>query len=104
MSLPVLLYTLHCGNMYGTERMALATLEALADYRKVVLAPPADSGRSLVEVAAKAGHHAATFSGTRGLRRRPRSMVPTPRALDVVSTSVRHNLICSALGRALTSD
>jgi glycosyltransferase involved in cell wall biosynthesis len=38
---PVLLYALHSGNLYGTERMALATLEGLSgELDPVLLAPP----------------------------------------------------------------
>src|SRR5687767_14104984 len=40
-SRPALLYALHSGNLYGTERMALATLEGLADdFDPIVFAPP----------------------------------------------------------------
>jgi len=39
MSIP-LIYSLHSGNLYGTERMALATIEALgSDFDPVILAP-----------------------------------------------------------------
>jgi hypothetical protein len=40
-SRPALLYALHSGNLYGTERMALATLEGLLDeFDPIVFAPP----------------------------------------------------------------
>lgn len=40
-SRPALLYALHSGNLYGTERMALATLDGLLDeFDPIVLAPP----------------------------------------------------------------
>lgn len=39
MNIP-LLYSLHSGNLYGTERMALATIEALgAEFDPIILAP-----------------------------------------------------------------
>jgi glycosyltransferase involved in cell wall biosynthesis len=40
-SRPALLYALHSGNLYGTERMALATLEGLVDqFDPILFAPP----------------------------------------------------------------
>jgi glycosyltransferase involved in cell wall biosynthesis len=40
-SRPALLYAFHSGNLYGTERMALATLDGLLDeFDPVVFAPP----------------------------------------------------------------
>ena len=40
MTIP-LVYALHSGNLYGTERMALATLQGLRDrFDPVLLAPP----------------------------------------------------------------
>lgn len=36
-----LCYVLHCGNLYGTERMALATLECLqSDFIPILITPP----------------------------------------------------------------
>ncbi len=54
---PLLIYVLHSGNLYGTERMALATVDGLRDeFDPLILAPP---GPLLAE-AARRGY--STFS------------------------------------------
>jgi glycosyltransferase involved in cell wall biosynthesis len=94
-----LLYTLHCGNLYGTERMALATLEGLDEYERFVLAPPSPASPSLVEVARTLRY------GVRRVQTRAQllwALVPLfirNRSIDVISTSVTHNVICMWLAR-----
>ena len=54
-----LIYALHSGNLYGTERMALATVEGLRDcFEPTVFAPP---GKAL-EAAATMGVSTRSFS------------------------------------------
>ena len=54
-----LIYALHSGNLYGTERMALATAEMLADeFEPVFVAPP---GLAL-QLAGKMGFETHAFT------------------------------------------
>lgn len=100
-SLPVLLYVLHSGNLYGTERMALATLEGMKDYhRRVVFAPAPGSVGSVGAAALAAGHESVTFAGRASLLR---ALVPwflRHRSIDVIGTGVVHSLLCHLLGKA----
>lgn len=58
----VLIYVLNSGNLYGTERMALATLAGFADYdERVVFAPPATSSTSVLDAARAQGYGTAEF-------------------------------------------
>jgi glycosyltransferase involved in cell wall biosynthesis len=97
---PVLLYILHCGNLYGTERMALATLEGLGEYgRRVVVAPPPGSGASVSEAAARAGYETVVFDRRLGLLK---SLLPwflRHRSIDVIGTGVVHTMACHLLGK-----
>ena len=94
-----LLYTLHVGNLYGTERMALATLEGLDEYERFVFAPPSAESPSLVEAARTLRY------GVRAVQTRAQlllALVPLfirNRSIDVISTSVTHNVICMWLAR-----
>lgn len=96
-----IVYTLHVGNLYGTERMALALLDGMGDRPRHVFAPPADRGASLVGEARARGWSAREVGGLGGLVRALLPLFLRHRTLEVVSTSVRHNLICAVLGRLL---
>ena len=96
---PVLLYLLHCGNLYGTERMALATLEQLPDYRCVVFAPPPAGPASVANAAQQAGYESVVFSSRWGL---VRALIPwflKYRSIDVIGTGVVHTAVCYALAK-----
>ena len=93
MSTP-LVYALHSGNLYGTERMALATLEGLRDrFSPVLLAPP---GPALAE-AARLGIPGESFSSPREFARRLRPWLAQHRRLAFVATGVVHSLAFLAL-------
>lgn len=96
----VILYILHCGSMYGTERMALATLEGMGHYEKrVVVAPPTWEVHSVADAARAAGYESVTFKGRLSLIM---SLVPWMlryRAIDVIGTGVVHNAVCYVLGK-----
>ncbi len=97
---PVLLYILHSGNLYGTERMALATLEGMRHYhRRVVVAPPPGSVGSVREAAMAAGHDSITFESRAGLLRALLPWFLRHRSIDVIGTGVVHSALCHALGR-----
>jgi glycosyltransferase involved in cell wall biosynthesis len=91
---PVLLYTLHSGNLYGTERMALVTLEGLrAEFRPVLFAPEGPA----LEEARRLGIEAEPFEGAWGLAR---ALWPYLRQADRVAfaaTGVAHSLLFIAL-------
>jgi glycosyltransferase involved in cell wall biosynthesis len=55
-----LIYALHSGNLYGTERMALATAEVLSsDFAPVIIAPPG----AALDRAAAMGFETRVFTG-----------------------------------------
>ena len=90
---PPLLYALHSGNLYGTERMALATAEGVADvFRPVLFAPP---GPALRE-AERLGFGAVPFESARSLAVSLRPwFVRSPR-LAFVATALTHSLAAIA--------
>jgi succinoglycan biosynthesis transport protein ExoP len=86
---PIFLYALHSGNLYGTERMALYTLDALRDaFTPVLLAPP---GQALVE-AEKMGMQVFHFNGTWKFARRIRHQLSDRRRIAFAATGVTHSL------------
>lgn len=93
MKIPVL-YAVHSGELYGTERMAIATLEAISsDFDGVLLAPPGPAA----EEARRRGLGAETFSGVRGLAAvLARRLARSPKAA-FVSTSVVHSAVFESL-------
>jgi glycosyltransferase involved in cell wall biosynthesis len=94
-----LLYVLHSGNLYGTERMALATASGLADeFETTIFAPP---GPALVE-AARLGFGAVAFKSTPDVVMKLLPYFARNRRLAFVATGVVHSLACvmwSALWR-----
>lgn len=94
-----LLYTLHCGNLYGTERMALATLEGMREYRRIVFAPYVRTGPSLLKMAINEGYEAKPAARIHELVWALLPIFIRYRRIDVISTSATHNTICSWLAR-----
>lgn len=91
---PRLLYVLHSGNLYGTERMALATLEGLRDdLESLLCAPPgpihAEAGRR--------GIPSTTFGGALDLARIIRRELARHEQLDFIATAITHSAIVLAL-------
>lgn len=96
----VLIYILHSGNLYGTERMALATLQGMDEYDERVVFAPADAGRgSVAEAARRAGFRAVTFKSRADLLRLLLPWFVRHRNIDVMGTGVVHSFVCHALGR-----
>ena len=91
---PPLLYALHSGNLYGTERMALASAQCLTKrFRPTVLAP---HGPVLGEAACM-GFGIEPFAGSANFVRALRPHLAQHRRLAFVATGVSHSLACLAL-------
>lgn len=84
-----LVYALHSGNLYGTERMALATLQGLRDrFAPVLLAPP---GPALAE-AGRLGIPGESFANSREFALRLRPWLARHRRVAFAATGVMHSL------------
>jgi glycosyltransferase involved in cell wall biosynthesis len=94
-----LIYVLHSGNLYGTERMALATAAGVADeFATTVFAP---SGPALCE-AVRMGFGAVPFVSARDVAMKLLPYFARNQRLAFVATGVVHSLACvmwSALWR-----
>ncbi len=89
-----LVYALHSGNLYGTERMALATLQGLqARFAPVLLAPP---GPALAE-AGRLGIPGESFASPREFAQRLRPWLAKHRQVAFIATGVVHSLAFLAL-------
>jgi len=87
---PRLVYVLHSGNLYGTERMALATLEGLrADFSPILFSPPGP----IHAEAARRGILSAPFANPRDLALRLRPELAAHQQLCFVATGVSHSLL-----------
>lgn len=85
-----LVYVLHSGNLYGTERMALATAEGLVDeFDPVIIAP---AGEAVLE-ARRLGFTSRTFSGIRDLMLLLRQCLADNGSLAFIATGVAHSLV-----------
>ncbi|QXP87874.1 glycosyltransferase family 4 protein [Methylococcus capsulatus] len=93
---PGFLYVLHSGNLYGTERMALATLDGLRDRLEPVLfAPPGPA----LEEAGRLDIPAVAFRGAPDLAIRVRPWIAHHRRIAFAATGVSHSLIFLAWNR-----
>jgi glycosyltransferase involved in cell wall biosynthesis len=85
-----LYYILHSSNLYGTEKMALTTLESLREqYQPVLLTPPG----VVVEEAQRRGLSVHCFSNYLHLIRLIRRLIAEQKQLVFMSTGVRYSLI-----------
>jgi glycosyltransferase involved in cell wall biosynthesis len=84
-----LIYALHSGNLYGTERMALATAEALAgEFEPLILAPPGPA----LQLAAAMGLETRAFAGAADLSAAIRPLLARSRQIAFLATGVLHSL------------
>ena len=91
------LYVLHSGALFGTERMAIATLRALGpDCDSLLLAPP---GAALA-FARAAGLRAAAFGGVPGLCARMAGFMRGRREVALLATGVSQSLAGIAVAAA----
>ncbi|MFM2052944.1 MAG: hypothetical protein RL456_981 [Pseudomonadota bacterium] len=97
---PHLIYVLHSGQMFGTERMALATLQALRGRCDgTVLAPP-----GAVHAAARVlGLETAVFRGPASLACRLLALMARHPDAAVLATGLTHSLLVAALRTVLRS-
>lgn len=84
-----MLYVLHSGNMYGTERMALATISGMDEYaRRVVFAPGSAQAGSVVAAALGAGFDCVSFHDRRSLFIALLPWFRRHRRVDLIGTGV----------------
>ncbi len=91
-----LIYALHSGNLYGTERMALSTAAGLLDhFAPLIMAPPGPA----LEEASRRGYEVAPFQTAwqfaLALRR---GLAASPKAA-FLATGVMHSGVCLALNK-----
>jgi glycosyltransferase involved in cell wall biosynthesis len=91
------LYAVHSGLLYGTERMAIATLEALGPgFRPVLIAPPGPA----IEEARRRGLEAAAVPDARALARCLAHWLRAHRSVAFLATTVVQSVVFSALNAA----
>lgn len=99
-----LVYVLHSGSLYGTEKMGLVTVEALTQYdRRVILAPPGWSEGSIpavLDAASAMGLEAHRYEGRRSLVEQLWRLFRQERCVDVITTSITQSLVVAALAPA----
>jgi len=94
MSRPSLIYALHSGNLYGTERMALATAAGLAsEFECCIMAP---AGPALEE-AGHMGFHAIPFQGATDFSTQLWRRLAERNPVAFFATGVMHSGVCLAL-------
>jgi glycosyltransferase involved in cell wall biosynthesis len=94
MQRPSLIYALHSGNLYGTERMALATAAGLAgEFDCFIMAP---AGPALEETR-RLGFCAVPFSGARQFASELWKLLGRSAPVAFFATGVMHSSICLAL-------
>ncbi|MDQ6681339.1 MAG: glycosyltransferase family 4 protein [Pseudomonadota bacterium] len=97
---PALIYILHSGNLYGTERMALATIGGMDEYDKRVVFAPLPGGKASVAVAAReAGFESVVFHSKWELVKGLMPWFLRYRSVDIIGTGVSQSFICYALAK-----
>lgn len=87
-----LLYSLHSGNLYGTERMALATAIGLRDQYDTVFFAPEGPFRA---EALRLGFPVIPFTTPSRYLRDTRALFATHGRLAAISTRVLHSAVCA---------
>lgn len=89
-----LVYALHSGNLYGTERMALSTIERLTDeFEPLMFAPPGPA----LAAAAQCGYATFPFNSPLEFAAKLRKVLAANKRLAFVATGVAHSLACIVL-------
>jgi len=87
---PILIYSLYCGGLYGTERMALATLSSLSnDFKKILLCPPGEADL----LAKQRGISSDTFTNKFEFFLKVIKLLFHHNEIVVISSSVSHSII-----------
>lgn len=90
----LLVYVLHSSNLYGTERVALATATGLADeFDTIFIGPPGPA----MELAEKLGFETRRYRTSIDLARVIQPILAQHKSLTFVATGPRYNIICKAL-------
>jgi glycosyltransferase involved in cell wall biosynthesis len=85
-----LLYVLHSGNLYGTERMALATLDGLrTQFHPVLLAPPGPVHQAAIQM----GIDSHVFTGSLPLLKQLLFFLKDQKQVAFCATGVSHSLV-----------
>jgi glycosyltransferase involved in cell wall biosynthesis len=88
------LYVLHSSQLYGTERMALAIAQGLADeFETIIIGPP---GPALIE-AERLGFQTRRYRTSIDLARALKPLLKRYPSLTFVGTGPRYHLVCIAL-------
>src|SRR5208337_2122850 len=88
------LYVLHSSQLYGTERMALATAQGLAEeFETIFIGPP---GPGLIE-AERLGFQTRQYRTSMDLARVLKPLLKQYPSLTFVGTGPRYHLVCIAL-------
>jgi glycosyltransferase involved in cell wall biosynthesis len=96
-----LLYSLHSGNLYGTERMALATIEALRDEFEPVIIAPAGP---VHQEAQRLGIPTVLFTSPARYLRDLRPYFARHKKLVAIGTRVLHTVTTAVLARVYGND
>ena len=91
---PLLIYALHSGNLYGTERMALATASGLVDEFDIVMMAP--DGPALAE-SRRLGFSAVPFANAKEFGLSLWNLLGQHRPVAFLATGVMHSSVCLAL-------
>jgi glycosyltransferase involved in cell wall biosynthesis len=93
-----LVYVLHSSEMYGTERMSLATADGLSEeFRTIFIGPPGEA----MEEARRLGFEAFEFRTSKDLARAIHPILRDNPSLTFVATGPRYSLICIAMNALL---
>lgn len=91
-----LIYALHSGNLYGTERMALATAAGLHDrFDPTIMAPPGPA----LEEAGRRGYAVAPFGNAWQFTKALRTVLARSPEAAFLATGVMHSSVCLALNK-----
>lgn len=89
-----LLYVLHSSHLFGTERMALATVRGLTDqFTPILFGPPGEA----MDLAEQLGFAARRFRGAKEFAKVLRPELRQRRSLTFVATGVVQSAVCIAL-------
>ncbi len=93
-----MVYVLHCSGLYGTERMAMETLEGFkSQYHPIILCPPGP----LVNEAEKRGIRVVQFSGVLSLSMALFKLLKRYSSMVLMSTAISHALVFAPLNMVL---
>jgi len=93
-----LIYSLYCGGLYGTERMALATLKGLPKHlKKILICPPGEANKT----AKKQGLITYTFSSKWQFIQLIIKVFQQNKNITIISSSVSHSIIFTVLSAVL---